>query len=73
MQKNKTTMQSRIDALMAVMMIKHSSGGWAGVVVVWLHSNAAMMMDRKMKMSYGLTQLWDWNENVIDFGGRCWC
>ena len=32
-----------------------------------LHNNAAMVMDRKMKMGYGLAQLWDWNENVIDF------
>ena len=24
-------------------------------------------MGRKINMGYGLTQLWDWNKNVIDF------
>ena len=41
-------------------------------MVVWLHSSAAMVMGRKMKMSYDLAQLGNQNENVIDFGGRCW-
>ena len=68
----KTTMQRKLEALTAVMMVERSGRGWAGVVVVWLHSNATMVMGRKMKMGYGLTQLWDWNKNVIDFGGRYW-
>ena len=69
----KITMQRRLEALTVVMMVECSGGGSVGVVVVWLHSNATMVMSGKMKIDYGLAQLWDWNENVIDFGGRYWC
>ena len=42
-------MQSRLDALIAMMMIKCSGGGQTGVVVVQLHSSAAMVMGRRWR------------------------
>ena len=48
-------------------MVEHSGGGWARMVAAWLHNNAAAVIGGKMKLGYGLAQLWDYNENVIDF------
>ena len=52
---------------MTAMMVERSGGGWAGVVVARLHSSAAIVIGGKIKMSYNLAQLWNYNENVIDF------
>ena len=27
----------------------------------------------EIKVGYGLTQQWNWNNKVTDFGRRCWC
>ena len=71
--KIRTTMQRRVEALTVVEMVEHSNGGWVGIMVLRLHGCTVMVIGEKMKVDYGLTQLWDWNENVIDFCRRCCC
>ena len=37
------------------------------MVAAWLHNSAATVMGGKIKLGHGWAQLWDSNENVIDF------